>query len=158
MFVVEEDRSKFPYILRKQMVESGVAHLKNVAVVPSGSFILSYTTFTAYFGKEEKQEEKVNARMDLEIFARYIAPPLKITCRFVGEEPVDNVTRQYNEQMKRILNDFDISVTEVPRKETDGKIISASYVRKCAREHRFEEIRKFVPQSTYEILEEIYGN
>lgn len=152
VFVVEEDRSIFPFELRKQMVEEGTRNLRNVCVVPSGEWVLSYQTFSAYFGKAERQEEKVDARMDLEIFARYIAPPLGITHRFVGEEPTDKVTRQYNEQMKRILGEFDICVEEVPRKEFDGNVISASYVRKCMEEKRFEEIENYVPESTKILL------
>lgn len=157
VFVVEEDRSVFPFAMRKKMVEEGTCHLKNVIVVPSGSFILSYETFPAYFGKAERQEEKADARFDLEIFARYIAPPLQITRRFVGEEPADKITRQYNEQMKKILGDFGIEVEEIPRKEIDGRVVSASYVRGCAKEQRFEEIAGFVPTSTYEVCQEIYG-
>ncbi len=154
IFVVEEDCSDFSFKQRMEMVKMGCGHLNNVCVVPSGSWVLSYDTFSAYFEKSERQEQKVDAWMDLEIFARYIAPPLGITCRFVGEEPTDKVTRQYNEQMKDILADFEIEVEEVPRKEVDGKVISASYVRKCLKNEWIEDIRRFVPESTIRIIKE----
>ena len=38
-----------------------------------------------------------------EIFGKYICPSLGISIRFVGEEPLDNVTNQYNKAMKEIL-------------------------------------------------------
>jgi [citrate (pro-3S)-lyase] ligase len=72
-------------------------------VVPSGKFILSYQTLPVYFEKEQIYQVNVDASADLDIFARYIAPPLGITYRFVGEEPFDEVTRQYNQQMKTVF-------------------------------------------------------
>lgn len=152
VFVVEEDRSEFAFTERIEMVKRGCSHLANVHVVPSSEWILSYKTMPAYFGKSEYHKEKVNARMDLEIFARYIAPSLGISKRFVGEEPSDNVTRQYNEQMKTILGEFGIEVEEIQRKNIDGKIISASYVRKCLSENNFNEIKKYVPKTTYDAI------
>lgn len=152
VFVVEEDRSVFPFAARKQMVEEGTAHLDNVCVVPSGSWILSYRTFPVYFGKAKRQEEKADGRMDLEIFARYIAPALGITSRFAGEEPQDKITKQYNEQMADVLGEFGIAFEEVKRKEADGTVISASYVRKCIEEGNFKELEKFVPESTRKYL------
>lgn len=152
VFVVEEDRSMFPFSIRKRMVEEGTAHLDNVCVVPSGSWILSYQTFPVYFGKAKRQEEKADGRMDLEIFARYIAPALGITSRFVGEEPQDKITRQYNEQMAEILGEFGIAFEEVKRKEADGTVISASHVRKCIEEENFRELGKYVPESTRKYL------
>lgn len=94
IFVVEEDRSFFKFEDRMQMVKQGTKDLKNVVVVPSGRWVLSYETMPIYFEKAIKQEAQVDASKDLEIFARYIAPPLGITKRFVGEEPTDKVTRQ----------------------------------------------------------------
>lgn len=154
VFVVEEDRSVFPFELRKQMVEEGTAHLNNVCVVPSGEWVLSYQTFPVYFGKAQKQEETADAGMDLEIFARYVAPSLGITHRFVGEEPADKITRQYNEQMKKILGGFGIQVEEIERMELDGKPVSASYVRKCMEEGHLDEAGKYVPESTRRYIEE----
>jgi [citrate (pro-3S)-lyase] ligase len=90
--------------------------------------------------------------VDLEIFARYIAPQLGITIRFVGEEPIDKVTRQYNGQMKEILKDFDIEVEEIPRKQCNGEVISASKVRQFVKENNWEMVRQFVPETTYEYL------
>ena len=94
VFVVEEDRSFFKFCDRYEMVQKGTKDLLNVFVVPSGKWVLSYMTMPVYFEKENKQDIKVDAQLDLEIFGRYIAPALGITKRFVGEEPYDSVTRQ----------------------------------------------------------------
>ena len=106
IFVVEENRSFFEFQDRFWMVQEGTKELSNVAVVPSGSWVLSYKTMPVYFEKEYQQDIKVDAYMDLEIFCRYIAPPLGIGTRFVGEEPCDFVTQQYNRQMEKVLGDF----------------------------------------------------
>ena len=151
VFVVEEDRSLFRFADRFLMVQQGTADIPNVIVVPSGKWIVSYRTFTSYFEKEIKQDVKVDAYGDLEIFARYIAPPLRITQRFVGEEPFDKVTEKYNQQMCEVLGQYNISVKIVERLCVEGRTISATYVRECMREKKWEETRKYLPPTSYKI-------
>lgn len=103
VFVVEEDASFFPFKDRIELVRQGTEDLKNVCVLPSGSYMISKKTFAAYSNKAELQNEIVDPSMDVEIFAKVIAPRMGITIRFAGEEPLDNVTRQYNDTMRRIL-------------------------------------------------------
>ena len=160
IFLVEENKSIFPYELRKKLVTRGENfQLKNIAVVPSGNFVLSYMTLSVYFEKAERQEERVDASKDIEIFARYVAPKLGITCRFVGEEPTDLVTRQYNKQMASLLPEFGIEFIEVARTSSiDGKIISASTVRKYLKNEDWEELKKFVPETTYDVLWKLKQN
>ena len=68
--------------------------------------------------------------MDISLFGKYICPTLNITNRFVGEEPFDNVTRQYNNAMRKQLGNYGINFVEIPRKALlDGEIISATKVR-----------------------------
>lgn len=152
IFVVEEERSFFKFEDRIWMVKQGTKDLDNVVVVPSGRWVLSYDTMPIYFEKAAKQEAQVDASKDLEIFARYIAPPLGITKRFVGEEPTDKVTRQYNQQMQEILGDFGIELEVIPRKKHDGVAISASNVRRYMKEGNWEAVKRLVPETTYEIL------
>ena len=102
--------------------------MPNVEVLPSGKFIISQRTFSGYFSKEELQDAVVDSSEDVEIFGKEIAPTLGITVRFAGEEPTDNVTRQYNETMREILPRYGIEFREIPRKTFDGKPISASTV------------------------------
>lgn len=88
------------------------------------------------------------------MFAREIAPCLKINVRFVGEEPHDNVTRQYNNTMRVILPKYGIEFVEIPRKTFDGKPISASRVRRLLNDKNFGEIKKIVPKTTFDYLTE----
>lgn len=152
VFVVQEDRSVFPFRERFRLVKEGTKHLSNVKVLPSGQYMISASTMPGYFKKEELQNTKLDASMDLEIFSRHIAPALNITVRFVGEEPLDHFTRQYNESMKELFPQYGIELVEIKRKETDGKVISASRVRSLLKEEKWEGIRRLVPDCTYQYL------
>jgi [citrate (pro-3S)-lyase] ligase len=153
IFAVEEDKSFFPFEDRLRLIQEGTSDLPNVTVLPSGKFIISALTFDDYFGKESKQENQtIDTSMDVTIFAKEIAPTLGITVRFAGEEPLDNVTRQYNESMARILPQHNIDFEVIPRKEADGEVISASRVRKLLEIQDFEGIAKIVPKTTLKFL------
>ncbi len=152
IFVVEEDRSEFPFADRIELVKQGVKNFSNVEVLPSGKFIISQQTFSGYFNKAELQNVQVDSSEDVEIFGREIAPTLGITIRFAGEEPKDNVKRQYNETMKRILPRYGVEFQEIPRKTFDGEFISASSVREALKRGDFDKIKKLVPESTFNYL------
>lgn len=155
VFVVEEDRSFFKFEDRLHMVREGTKDITNIKVIPSGRWVLSYETFPSYFEKSSKQEMRIDASNDLEIFARYIAPPLKIGKRFVGDEPLDKVTRQYNYQMQEILTWYNIKVDIIPRRQLDGEVISASRVRYHMKEQNWEQVRRLVPETTYQRLKQL---
>jgi [citrate (pro-3S)-lyase] ligase len=154
VFAVEEDLSFFPFADRIELIREGTADLSNVTVLPSGNFIISRTTFPLYFEKEALQEDVViDASSDVETFASKIAPALGITVRFAGEEPLDNVTRQYNAQMRRILPQYGVEFAVIPRKELSGEPISASWVRRLLEEGEFDGIKSLVPQTTFDYLQ-----
>ena len=134
------------------MVCKGVKDLNNVKVVPSGPFILSQTTFPEYFIKVRDEELLENIENDIRIFGEKIAPYLDIKYRFVGEEPEDMVTNEYNLAMKRILPETGIELVEIPRKELNGKLISASLVRECLEYQDLEMVEKLIPESVREIV------
>lgn len=152
IFVVEEDQSLFTFNERFAMVCEGVEDLHNVIVVPSGPFILSQTTFPEYFIKTADEDLMVNVEGDITVFAERIAPHLHITYRFVGEEPEDGVTNEYNMAMKRILPKNGIELIEIPRKKQEGKCISASSVRVCLERNDIDGFKRLVPESTTKIL------
>ena len=152
IFVVEEDKSFFKFKDRIQLVKYGTQDIPNVTVVPSGKLIISSVTFPGYFLKDSPDCVSVDTSLDVDIFARYIATPLHITKRFVGEEPLDIVTRGYNESMKEILPRYGIEVDEIPRKEKKGDVISASRVRKALKQGNFDSIEELVPRTTFEYL------
>ncbi|MBR1609913.1 MAG: adenylyltransferase/cytidyltransferase family protein, partial [Methanobrevibacter sp.] len=152
IFVVEEDKSEFTFEERLRLVKKGVEDIPNVKVLPSGKFIISQLTFSGYFNKSKLQNESVDSKFDIELFAKEIAPALGINVRFAGEEPNDTVTRQYNENMKIIFPKYGINFIEIPRKSVDNQIISAHKVRDLLKEGKFHEIEKMVPKTTLEYL------
>ncbi len=152
IFVVEEDKSLFTFDERFAMVYDGVRNLSHVMAVPSGPFILSRTTFPEYFIKEADEDIVKNVENDITLFAEKIAPELKISYRFVGEEPEDMVTNEYNCAMKRILPENGIRLIEIPRKKINGRLISASLVRKCLEDDDMETLYGLIPETTRNIL------
>lgn len=157
IFVVEEDKSFFPFEDRLALVRAGTADLGNVTVMPSGKFIISSITFSDYFAKQELKDRTIDSSSDVSLFAQEIAPVLDISIRFVGEEPLCNVTRQYNNTMKTILPRFGIELRIIPRKEMGGEPISASRVRALLETKNFGQIQTIVPKTTYEYLVSKYA-
>ncbi|MBQ8799832.1 MAG: glycosyltransferase [Lachnospiraceae bacterium] len=158
VFLVEEDSSFFSFEDRLRLVEEGTADLPNVAIIPSGRFVISSLTFEDYFNKSELQDQVVDTSLDVVVFAREIAPCLHISKRFVGEEPFDAVTRQYNETMRRVLPEYGIEFVEIPRIKANDEAISASKVRGLLEEKDFDRIKQLVPKTTLRYLMEKYGN
>lgn len=130
VIVVKEDVSRFPYADRLAMVKAGCADFSNVTVCQGSDYQISATTFPTYFLKELSDASETQMRLDLDIFARHIAPALGATVRFVGSEPQDALTARYNALMKEVLPAAGIEVCELPRLQTDGCPVSASAVRK----------------------------
>lgn len=157
IFVVEEDKSVFPFAERLSLVKQGTEDIENVVVLYSGHFIISAMTFPGYFNKSADNKISVDTSNDLLFFAKYIAPALGINVRYVGEEPLDNVTKQYNENMKEILPQYGIELIEIPRKMLGEDVISASRVRKLLNEGKIDEIEKIVPETTLEFLKNMIG-
>ena len=152
IFVVEENKSFFSFNDRFNLVKLGTNDLKNVIVVRSGQFIISALTFPGYFYKDQDNSAIVDTTQDIELFADYIAPVLNISVRFAGEEPIDMVTKQYNETMRKELPIHGISFVEIKRKEAFGQVISASKVRKSIESGDWDYIRTVVPVTTYNYL------
>jgi len=152
VFVVEEDRSLFPFAHRLKLVREGLADLANVAVVAGGKYIISAATFPAYFTRGE-ETVIAQTRLDVTLFAERIAPGLGITVRYVGEEPYCPVTAAYNQAMREILPARGIELTVIPRIATaGGEIVSASKVREMIRRDDWDGVRRMVPDSTWRYL------
>lgn len=151
VFVVEEDQSYFKFEDRLEMVMQGTKDLEKVKVLPSGKYIISKDTFAQYFAKDQIIFEVDDMDYDVRIFGEVVADMLGITCRFVGEEPFDKVTREYNKTMKHILPEYGIELIEIPRKVLDGNVISASNVRKYLEQGDLETASNLVPQSTIDV-------
>lgn len=152
LFVVEEDRSEFSFAERLEMVKWGTSDLDGVYVLPSGKLIISQDTFPEYFEKEHLQSRFVDTSRDLYTFVEQICPAFRITDRFVGEEPFDRVTENYNRTMERILRECGIGFHELPRKKARNRPVSASYVRQLMSDGQWEELTEYVPKSTFAVL------
>ncbi len=147
LFMVSEDASLIPYSVRKDLIQKGAAHLPNVICHDSGPYIISNATFPSYFQKDENAVIESHANLDLTVFCK-IAEVLGISKRYVGEEPNSVVTGLYNRIMQEKLPEKGIECIIVPRKESDGAVISASTVRTLIQEKKFDALSALVPQTT----------
>ena len=155
VLVVEEDKSIFPFRVRRKMVEAGTADIANVVVAPSGRFIISSLTFPEYFMKDYVKEKDFDVSADVRTFCEKIAPPLGIKVRFAGTEPFDPVTGAYNRAMAEILPTYGIAFRELPRFALpDGRAISATEVRRLLSSGEWDVLAEYVPETTLEILRE----
>ena len=152
LLILSEDRGLFSAADRLALARANTADLANVFVHPTGPYQVSQATFPEYFIRDKARLKEISCRLDLTIFAPRLAPALGVTRRFVGEEPLSAVTREYNEQMKAFLPGRGIAVTEVPRLQAAGGPISASRVRELWRAGRLEALAPFVPEATWLFL------
>ena len=157
IFVVEEDRSLFPFIDRYYMVKNGVADLKNVTVIPGGKYIISSATFPAYFLREETKTLTAYTKLDATIFAKYFCQQFNITKRMLGEEPYCPITRNYNDSLINTLKKYKVEVEVIPRKwiSTPKNYISASKVRNLIKANgnlSLPQLVNFIPQITLDYL------
>ncbi|MFC1752615.1 [citrate (pro-3S)-lyase] ligase [Thermoproteota archaeon] len=160
VFVVQEERSTFPFKLRYELIEKGTADLKNVRILKGGDYIISSSTFPSYFLKNESESDiaRYQAELDVRIFARHIAPVLHIQTRFVGTEDYCATTAAYNEAMKHVLPEFHIGLEVITRKRLKNDlIISASHVRNALKQDDWDLIKSLVPKTTYDFLKSPYA-
>ncbi len=152
VFVLEEDKSMFPFKQRFEMVKEGVKDINNVIVVPTGKFVVSSMTFPDYFSKEDGFNPSMNVAYDFEIFVNYIAPVLELRNRFIGTEPFCKTTRTQHEIMQEILPPKGISVIEIERNENEFGPISAKKVRELIKNKDFDKLDLFLPKTTIDLL------
>ena len=153
VFVVEEDLSEFSFKDRFAIVKENCRGFNNVKVLPSGRYMISSFTFAEYFKKDDLQDQNIIPVKDVNLFGSAIAPCLNIKTRFVGEEPFDKVTRQYNEAMKRMLGDFGINLVEIPRLQfPNGEVINATKVRRLLKEGNIKACRAYLTEATYSYI------
>ncbi|MFA8301149.1 MAG: [citrate (pro-3S)-lyase] ligase [Hyphomicrobiales bacterium] len=160
LFLVEEDKSIFPFHLRWNLVKEGIKHLNNVIMIKGGDYVVSGNIFPSYFLKKESADEILikQAELDITIFAKYLVPILEIKRRYVGTEVYCKTTAAYNKAMKKILPHAGVEVIEINRKaigkdeEGSPNFISASKVRKAIQDEKLEYILEFLPEPTKNYL------
>lgn len=151
LFVVSEDASLFPAAVRKSLVERGIAGLANVHVHETGPYLVSSATFPSYFLADDDAATRGQAELDAAVFGR-IAERLRVTRRYLGEEPTSHVTALYNEVLSEHLPPLGVEVFVIERVTAQGSPISASTVRQLIKDGRLEEVRDLVPPSTFDYL------
>lgn len=152
VFVLSEDRGHFPADVRLELVRRGTADLPNVTVLPTGPYLISSATFPTYFLKDRDSATDVQCMLDVEIFLRHFVPRFSITRRFVGTEPLSQLTARYNEILKAQLPPRGVELIEIPRTERSGAPVSASAVRAALAASDKERVRDLVPQTTFDYL------
>lgn len=178
VIVVKEDRSRFPYVERKAMIEAGCAGLDNVVVCEGSDYAISAATFPTYFLKKLDDATDTQIALDLDLFVNHIAQPLGVTVRFAGSEPEDALTRRYNELMAEILPGTSVAVVrqdhqpdpelvkgsalrqarrpidfvEIPRLEQKGNPLSATSLRRALDKGNLKEAMEYIPKSTVPYL------
>lgn len=178
VIVVKEDRSRFPYVERKAMIEAGCAGLDNVIVCEGSDYAISAATFPTYFLKKLDDATDTQIALDLDLFVNHIAQPLGVTVRFAGSEPEDALTLRYNELMAEILPGTSVAVVrqahqpdselvkgsalrqarrpidfvEIPRLEQKGKPLSATSLRRALDKGNLKEAMEYIPESTIPYL------
>ena len=160
VMAVKEDLSTFGYEERLAMIQAGCRELNNVSVVEGSDYAISATTFPTYFLKQLSDASDTQMMLDLDLFARHIAPALQASVRFVGSEPTDRLTRRYNELMEQLLPEKGIEVIEIERllmpSESDeieqDTAISASAVRRFLNEGSLQKAAALVPPTTLPYL------
>lgn len=150
IFVLSEDRGHVPATDRLELVKRGTADLPNVTILPTGPYLISSATFPTYFLKDRDDTQEIQCMLDVEIFTKYYAPHFRITRRFVGTEPLSELTARYNEVLKTHLPPRGIEVTALKRLEKNGTPVSASAVRKALAEGDREAVRSLVPSTTFD--------
>lgn len=152
VIAVREDRSTFSYDERLAMIQAGCKGLDNVVVVEGSDYAISELTFPTYFLKQVTDATDTHITLDLDMFARHIAPALGVKTRFVGSEPIDELTARYNELMQEQLPQHGIEVKTVERLMQDGQVVSASRVRQALADGSLKQASELVPETTVPYL------
>ena len=152
LFVVREERSIFPFAVRLRLAQEGVRDLKNVIVLDTGNYLVSSATFPTYFLKKDDPVARIQMELDITLFASRIAPFFGLSRRFVGSEPLCQLTRAYNDTMRELLPAHGIALVEIERKEALSEVISASRVRELLAHQDLTQLHNHVPASTLAFL------
>ncbi len=152
IFVLSEEGGAFTAYDRYEMVRAGVADLENVTVLQTGPYLISQATFPTYFLPDRESAADAQCMLDIEIFAKYYAPRMSITHRYVGSEPYSQLTDKYNSALRDNLPKKGIEVIEVPRLCAGGRAISASEARRKIAEGCLSELSELLPKTTIDYL------
>uniref|UniRef100_N2AXH0 Citrate lyase ligase C-terminal domain-containing protein n=1 Tax=Eubacterium plexicaudatum ASF492 TaxID=1235802 RepID=N2AXH0_9FIRM len=158
LFITENDGYRsclFPFEQRFKMVVEGTMDLKNIMIVPSGLFDLLGTNFPRNLIKTEQRVYDYS-RYYINRFVDYIARPLHITRCFVEKEPEQEIVKMFNEVMKEILPQKEISCIEIPL-IPDNNDSNTSQIQKNLRKEEYENAFKMMVETTKQSCMELAG-
>ena len=155
VFVLATDASLFKTSERIDLVKKGTANFKNVVVVSGGDYLVSRSTFPAYFLKSPDELITTQTEIDALIFKNIIAPELTIKKRYLGTEPFSRTTNFYNQSLQKILIPS-IAVKIVQRFRDNEKIITATSVRQLIKNSDLKDISALVPPTTMNFINDNY--
>lgn len=170
---VKEDVSLFPYAERLAMIRAASGGA--VVVAEGSAYCISAATFPTYFLKDLSAAAQTQMQLDLDLYARWIAPALDASVRFVGSEPFDALTNHYNQLIPNAVviprlqeasagpaaegnyflcssskNQFPSANTNPTHEEAEA--VSATAVRKCLAEGTFRGAAALCPATTWPYL------
>ena len=153
---VKEEGQRFSYEERFSMIQKAeenyfsqgfaknqFSSASHILLLEGSGYQISAATFPTYFLKDLSEAAETHIRLDLDLFQRHIAPALMAEVRFVGTEPTDALTAQYNAFMKELLP----QVVEIPRTQVSASAVRAALERGC-----FREASALCPPSTWPYL------
>ena len=130
-----------------------------VVVLEGSDYQISAATFPTYFLKDLSDAAETQIRLDLDLYTRWIAPALNASVRFVGSEPLDALTNQYNTLIPnaviipRLTAEKNYFLQCFAKNQfSDADIISASRVRKYLAEGDFHSAAALCPETTWPYL------
>ena len=147
LFLLSEEAGPIPFAVRRRLARDGIADLPNVIFHESGPYIISSATFPSYFLPDGDTAILAHAKLDLLLFGE-IAKALNVSRRYAGEERSSHVTSLYNQVMAEQLPAAGVEFIELPRRELNGQVVSASTVRQAIHDGRLEEVAFMLPETT----------
>lgn len=150
--VGENEKTRFSYAERLEMLRRGTADIPNVVIADASPYSISAGTFPSYFIKSVTERTDAHITLDLDIFCRHIAPALHISERFAGTEPADPLTARYNSLMQEILPARGIKFTEIERCGDASGIYSASRVRTLLDEGMTARAASLLPSTSLPVV------
>lgn len=139
---VSEDAGRFSASERTAMIRAAAS--RYATVLDGSRYCISYTTFPTYFLKDLSDAAKVQMSLDLDLFARHIAPSLGASVRFVGSEPLDALTAEYNRLMGGAFH-----CVEIPRLCDGEGPLSASRVRLAIDKGQYRKAASITPPTSH---------
>ena len=179
---VKEDLSLFPYAERLAMIKKASAkaggigefifpggtgktnfpeaianpkHADASVIVLEGSdYCISAATFPTYFLKDLSDAAETQMRLDLDLYSRWIAPALDASVRFVGSEPLDALTAQYNTLIPNavVIPRLEMASAGAIANPTHADAVSASAVRKALYDGSFARASALCPVTSWPYL------